>query len=343
MNLSSFWNKSLYVFTILCSFSLVLVCTLYFTGVSKWPLIGIIAMITPVFFLCNLICAVYWLLKRDKVFIFPLISIIISLLVLGPIYKFPTNKTKITQNEVRIMSFNSRDFNKYQQIDQPDLDQKIVAMVGKQDPDIVCFQEFNIRRREDFTKYPYRYVNYLIPEEQKVIQAIYSKFPIKNKGFINFPQSSNHTIFADILIGEELIRVYNVHLQSFNIYPSIRAIASDPRRQFFGRIHKSLMKREEQAELVKAHYKSSNLRSVICADLNSTAFSYTYRMVKGNLKDSYEECGQGLGTTFRFLKYPFRIDFIFTDPTIEIVKHQIVRARLSDHYPVVASIKLNAD
>ena len=276
-------------------------------------------------------------------FIFPFIAIIISLLVLGPVYKFRSNKTIISQNEIRIMSFNARDFNKYQQINQPDLGQKILDMIDEQDPDVVCFQEFNISLRKKFTKFPYQYVNYIFPDEKKVIQAIYSKFPIKNKGFINFPQSTNHSIYADIQIGEELIRVYNVHLQSFHIYPSLRAIASDPGRQFFGRIHTALKKQEEQAELVRTHYTTNNLRSVICTDLNSTAFSYTYRMVKGSMKDSYEECGQGLGTTFRFLKYPFRIDFILTDPSIEIVNHQIIEARLSDHYPVMASIKLNTD
>ena len=261
----------------------------------------------------------------------------------GPFYKFEPVSQKIARDELRIMSFNARGFNRYQQIEIPDLDVRIIEMVKAHDPDIVCFQEFDFASAPDLDMYPYQYVNHIFPEERKVIQAIFSKYAIAEKGTVNFPQSSNNVIYADIHYKNELIRVYNVHLQSFMIIPSFKKILAEPGEQFFKRIGATFLKQEEQAEIVRNHLDSSSYPAILCADLNNTPFSKVYRRVRGDLQDSYRECGSGQGTTFRLFKYPLRIDYILADPSFEILEHQILEPNLSDHYPVMASVRFKAD
>jgi len=48
-------------------------------------------------------------------------------------------------------------------------------------------------------------------------QAIFSKFPIVKSGSIEFPNTANNAIYADIVKGSDTIRIYNVHLQSLRI------------------------------------------------------------------------------------------------------------------------------
>src|SRR5690606_25860510 len=48
--------------------------------------------------------------------------------------------------------------------------------------------------------------------------AIFSKYPIVNKGSIKFGAlTQNHGMFADLKMGEDTVRVYNFHLQSMSI------------------------------------------------------------------------------------------------------------------------------
>ena len=65
-----------------------------------------------------------------------------------------------------------------------------------------------------------------------------------------------------------------------------------------------------------------------------------YATIKGDMKDSFQEKGSGLGNTYTFKFLPFRIDFILTDPELEITSHKNFDVRLSDHTPVMASFRL---
>lgn len=336
-------KKILYILTIIGAITLLFSCVLYFTGIKSYPILGILSIGTPVVLLINLLLSIYWLLLRHKVFILSATSVVISLLVFGPIYQLPSVEEHMMKEDLRIMSFNSRGFNKLNQIKQPDLDTRILEMVNSYEPDIVCFQEFDYTRAAELKAYPHQYVNYIFTEEAKVVQAILSKYPLVEKGVVNFPGSANNVIFADIKLENEVVRVYNVHLQSFRITPSVEDITSESREQFFSRVSRTFFKQQEQAEILKEHQRATNLRTIICADLNNTAFSNIYKEVKGKLNDSFEEAGSGLGTTFHFLGYPLRIDFIFSDPDFEVINHEIHDEKLSDHYPILASIQLHTN
>ncbi len=320
-----------------------LTCILYFTGISRFPILGLLSIGTPLIVLVNLLFSIYWLLIRNRIFLLPAAAVVVALLVFGPIYKLPGVEEHMVREDLSIMGFNTRGFNRFNQIEQPDLDTRILEMVKAYEPDIVCFQEFDFTRASELKMYPYQYISYIFPEGSKVVQAILSKYPLIEKGIVNFPDSANNAIYADIQLNDQVLRVYNVHLQSFRIIPSVENITSEPGERFFSRISRTFFQQQEQAEIFQNHRRSTNLRTIVCADLNNTAFSNIYKLVKGELKDSFEEAGSGLGTSFHFLGYPLRIDYIFADPDFKVISHKIHNEQLSDHYPVLTSIQLNGD
>ncbi|HAT75415.1 MAG TPA: endonuclease, partial [Flavobacterium sp.] len=198
----------------------------------------------------------------------------------------------------------------------------------------------------DLKVYSHKYI--LMEGNQiKTAQAIFSKFPIINQGNIVFPNSNNNVVFADIKKGKDIIRVYNMHLQSIKISPdvteldekNIDAIDQGKSQKLFNRISKAFKQQQQQAEIIKEHKKDCSYPIIICGDMNNSAFSYVYRNIKGALKDSFEEAGVGFGATYKFRYYPARIDYIFADDAMKVKKFDSFSDfENSDHYPIMATL-----
>lgn len=294
----------------------------------------------PLLVLFNFLFFGYWLLQGKRYLWFPAAILVIGYFVLGTFFKLGLSEKPINTEDVSVMSFNTRGFNKSGLIKDKTIGRQIVDLVRSEDPDIVCFQEFDYQRGKgkDFDAYNYSYVNF---EPGKVVQAIYSKFPIVNKGTLDFPDSANNAIFADIVIDKDTVRVYNLHLQSHKVIPSIRRISREPKAKLLKRMSKSFAKQQEQAALFTTHRDASSYKKIICGDLNNTQFSNVYRQVKGDMWDSFLEEGIGYGRTYNFRYYPMRIDFILLDKAFKVQAHKNYDVRLSDHFPVMASFKIN--
>lgn len=238
------------------------------------------------------------------------------------------------------MSFNIRGFDRHGLINDEGLDDKIISFVKEQAPDIVCFQEFNHRKAKLFPQYPYKYVNHVYPNTKYSVQAIFSKYPIIDNGSLDFPDTNNNAVYADITFRQDTLRVYNVHLQSFHIVPSRNLLTRTSSEKVVKRMSKAFVKQQQQASLLETHMDSSPHPVVICADMNNTEFSMAYKKLKGNRYDSFDKAGNGYGTTYKLMMYPLRIDFILVDKVFEIQSHSNFEVRLSDHFPVMASFSL---
>ena len=79
---------------------------------------------------------------------------------------------------------------------------------------------------------------------------------------------------------------------------------------------------------------------IICGDFNNTAYSYVYKEIKGNLIDTFKEAGNGFGRTFDFKFFPVRIDFVLVDDRFKVNSFKTYDVKLSDHYPIMAKVKL---
>jgi endonuclease/exonuclease/phosphatase family metal-dependent hydrolase len=260
-------------------------------------------------------------------------------------YKFSSKDFPESEKDFTVMSYNVRLFNVFKWLDRDDVPSEILAFINDKNPDILCIQEFSSSADIDLKVYPHKYI-FMGGNQIKSGQAIFSKFPIIAEGNIVFPNSSNNVIFADIKKGKDIIRVYNMHLQSIKISPDVNEINDNidvinqqKSQLLYHRISKAFKQQQQQAEMFKEHKKDCVYPVIICGDMNNSAFSYVYRDIKGKLKDCFEEAGKGFGATYKFRYYPARIDYILADEKMKIKQFESFPEFVnSDHYPIMAKL-----
>jgi len=239
-------------------------------------------------------------------------------------------------DDVRIMSYNVRMFNLYKWIDEKNVDEKIYDFINSKEPDILCIQEFHPSLKKGL-KYPYEYIK-ISNENNHFGHAIFSKFKIVNSGSLNFSNTGNNAIFADIVRNSDTIRVYNIHLESLKLNPNDDYFTQENSEKFKKRVEKAFKIQANQVELIKLHQEKITYKSIICGDFNNTAFSWIYHQLKENKNDAFEVAGKGFGRTFDY-KLPVRIDYILTDDKIEVNNFKTYEVKFSDHFPIMARLK----
>lgn len=322
--------------TYLIAILLIFGCIAFYIPVGVLPIIAFFSLVLPFLVIGNFIVLVYWLVKWNRAGLVSLISLFISYIVFGSFYRFEDNSVYMGSDGLTLMTFNTGNFNDRAAI-RDEEGNRLKSFLLEKDPDVLCLQESSRIRHKDLKHYPY---NYVTPyDAHKSMQGIYSKYPIIDKGSLDFPETANNAIYADIVVGKDTLRIYNLHLQSFKIIPGRIKKSKNPFR-FYGRMEATFLKQEEQAVIFNEHFTAAPYRKMVCADLNNTPFSNVYRLVKNDLVDTFDEKGLGVGMTYDINILPFRIDFLLIDKSMEVKKHQNFEVMLSDHEPVMATIKL---
>ncbi|MEH6680850.1 MAG: endonuclease/exonuclease/phosphatase family protein [Sediminicola sp.] len=335
--------KVVFALNILFSLCLLFCCLAPYISLERLPLLFIFSLTVPYLVAVNLFFLLYWLFSDHKRYLWlSLFSLVFAYLVLGTFYKFGEGDSRFLEGDLSILTFNSQGFHGNSLERNPQLSKDIVDFITKQDADIICFQEFDYAkiRSKDFKQYAHKYVNFEFGVNSgKVIQAIYSKYPIVGKGAVEFPKSGNNALYADIAVEKDTVRVYNLHLQSLKVRPS--SLRSEESQKLLKRLSTSFVKQQQQAELVREHAAGTDLKKIICGDFNNSQYSSVYADIKGDMADSFMEMGKGYGRTYMFKFLPLRIDFIFVDPSMQVMGHKNFDQRLSDHFPVMASVRLH--
>ena len=307
---------------------------------KDFAFLSVLSLAVPLFIILNLVFVLYWLLKAKKQL---LLSAIVLLLGYGHVlslYKFTASKDVKDGNAITVMNYNVRLFNLYGWIEEEGIEEAVVNLITQESPDVVSFQEYHPHENVDLSVYPYKFED-LSGERVRYGQAIFSKYPIINSGSVSFPNTANNAIYADVVKNNDTIRIYNVHLQSMGIEENLEDLNRKDSERLLKRAAERFKMQQEQAELFVAHKEKAPHKVIICGDFNNTAFSYVYKMIKGELNDSFEEAGNGFGRTFKFRYFPVRIDFILVDATFEVNSFKVLEEKLSDHYPVVTNISLH--
>ena len=294
-------------------------------------------LMVPFIVLINGLFFIFWILRFKWPFIMFIFSFLISYNEWQRLYKLPNNAIPVAKG-LKLMSFNVRLFNSYNWIDKQNIPQSILSFVNKENPDILCLQEFSKEFSPSFDSYPYSYIQTSTKNGQNGL-SILSKYPLYNKGFIPFENSNNSAVYAEIFYKRDTLRIYNLHLESLRINFKDTLFTKGNSQKFLNRITDVIKKQEVQmAEFEKID--ENNLHpSIICTDLNNNAFSKIYNGIKNNRIDAFSIAGSGLGGTYNLAYFPFRIDFIFFDPRMDIINFNTHSVNLSDHNPVTAVLK----
>lgn len=304
-------------------------------------LLAVLSLVVPLLIIANLLFMLFWLLKRNGRFLYSLVVLAMAYISFGSFYHFGGEGQSPLGTDLKLMTYNVWGFNKNEWIKMPNIGEDIVDFIKEQDPDILCIQEHSRERYRQLRHFPYR--SETPYSAKRTVQAIFSKYPIIGQGSLDLPGTINNIIFADIVHGRDTLRVYNVHLQSFRIVPSTASFADGRRSErTYQRLVSTFTKQLEQAKIFRDHLDSSPYRTVVAGDFNNTQFSNIYKIIRGDLQDSFLKEGEGFGRTYKLFRLPIRIDYILADPRIQVIEHRNYDEKLSDHYPIMARLRLGS-
>ncbi|MFH0895783.1 MAG: endonuclease/exonuclease/phosphatase family protein, partial [Bacteroidota bacterium] len=173
-----------------------------------------------------------------------------------------------------------------------------------------------------------------------------------NKGEIIFNNNSqNNCIYADILMGADTVRVYNLHYASIRLSPEDQIFTGNEKtskstaikkdsKKILQRLKHAFITRARQAEIVADHMEECTYPIILCGDFNDTPISYAYHLMRGKLNDSFISSGSGLERTYAGLYPAFRIDYILYSDEFDVAGYHSIKEKWSDHYPIQSYLKL---
>ena len=339
-------NKSLYLINSISLLTLLLsYLSPYISPTFFWP-ISFFGLVFPILYLVNLTFFVYWLIGFKKPMWANLIILLIGIGNISNYFGTSPNSNSSEEN-TKVLSYNVRLFNRYGWIPKENVREDIFAFFTEEDADILCIQEFYTPNEIPDLNYPYRHIG-LQNKKSQWHMAIYSKYPqIKKKTVsIKGERMNNTCIYSDMIINEDTIRVYNIHLASNWFKNSDYSFIQNPQKEkikeglkgIASRLKNSFIKRAEEVAVIKEHIKTSPYPIILCGDFNDTPLSFAYNSIKGDLVDAFTVCGKGIGDSF--VKIPaLRIDYIFHDDQLKSSNYKKHKKVLSDHYAVSCDIR----
>lgn len=282
----------------------------------------------------------------------PVIVLLPSLFFLRHFVNIHDEHKPHTRDNYKIITYNTGQYSSSDMdISKGECKRQVASYIENEDPDVVCFQEFYTDSPSEIANFlpthPHKHYHLVkIRDDYYFGNLIASKRAIVSSGKITFKQSTNLSIYADIVFDNETIRVYNNHLQSFSLSPSalVKRLRTGTRtisnelKDVHEKMRISNIKRASQVDKVLNHIKGSKYPSIICGDFNDTPMSYTYQQLRKVSKDTFLEAGKGFSSTYSFLWPLLRIDYILVPDSYDVQTHKTPRIRYSDHYPVITEI-----
>ncbi len=334
-----------------------------------WP-IFIFGYLAEGLLIINTIFLVYYIWKKSPLFLYPAVLLLVGFRINSSLIQFPFRTNLGQEANLKVMSFNMQMFRNGGSDSVKTNRKKLIDLLNQEKPTIACFQEFYSRKKKitdnndvvsdmlvDSAGYPFVYFEKIITEK-RLLQGlcIASKFPIINKGYINFRTTGNFSlnacIFADIQMPQDqVVRVYNLHLESNRIRPQDyyyvdEVTESKENGSYYklkiivSRIKKALSKRAKQSEIVAKHIQKVDYPVIVCGDFNDPPCSYPYTTIRGNLNDSFTSRGTLRGATYIGPLPSYRIDNIFSSEKLQIIKHTVLPNKFSDHKAIEAEFYL---
>ena len=335
----------------------------YWVNPNDFWLLALIGLAAPILYVVNIVMILYWTL-RWKVYLFiPLVAVLFGIGHVSSFFKPELSKHYQHDDKdvfLTLMTYNVEGFLDWSDsIPRSNMPQ-VIDFVAKANVDVVCFQEFQttpVILLHDIdsllAEFPYKRVNYVIGQNERGWgTAIYSRYPIVASGTIPFEHSTNSSMWADIVVKKDTVRIFNNHLQTTQIndedrrfldYQNFSAdtLKKEKIRNIATKLKINYKLRAAQADSVALRIRETPYPVIVCGDFNDTPMSYTYRTMKGDLVDCFKEKGRGTLYTYRGLFSLLRIDYVFHSPKFATLSYQTPdEAVWSDHTPVITALKI---
>lgn len=326
---------------------------------QHYPRLSYWGLAFPIFLVPTVLFTIFWLCTRRR---WALISIVGMLLCAGSVRTYyPINfPWEPPEGSLKVISYNinmmgrTDDGRDWKQAGVPWHETPIVQYLLTSEADIVCCQEASYLSdaQVDATlseTYPYR----LQTSIHHSMYHVLSRHPIVDSGTINYPSSTNGSVYYHIAVGTDTILVINNHFESYKLDPTdreeytnlIRQPDDGHARENFDSLSTKLATataiRGVQADSVDRFIARSNAKYIIaCGDFNDASISYVHYRMTRHLNDAYTRSGNGPGISYNRSGMYFRIDNILCSSNIRPYGAYVdTSIRTSDHYPICCWLK----
>ena len=307
----------------------------------------------PLLIAGNFVLLIYWLaLRRWHWALMPLIARLCCIPYSGTLFKFGSLDESVEKLPgLKIATYNVALFGRET---SGFMAQDILSEMKKQKVDILCFQEYSDQSGDKKNSDSYKdYFPYMVFGESDMV--VYSRYPIVRSKNIPFEMTNNSAMWVEIKIEDQVVRVYNAHLETTRINSMLHHAAKIQKKvgidlegnsllkTFYGNYTLGMMERARQANTLAMDMRECEVPIIVCGDFNDVPYSYVYKTMKGDLVDGFKECGSGWMYTFRGGNKSVRIDYIFHDEKFKGLTYYKKELTYSDHYPVFMKIEMNKE
>ena len=309
-------------------------------------MMAMLVYVLPFLVLANIVMLIVWIVRRRWHWCaIPAVTLLCCIPYIGTIYQpglFGSNSE--VKGGVKVASYNvavfGRELTGFKAED-------ILSEMRRQKVEVLCLQEYmEMSGDKNNTKSYLDYFGNMAQGRDDMV--IFSRFPVRDSGIIDFGATNNSGMWADIDVNGRTIRVFNVHLETTGFNRTMRQMAKLQMkgsniednaiiRAIYNNYTYGMIVRAGQANKVAMEVRKSELPVILCGDFNDVPYSYTYNTLKEGLVDGFKECGSGFMSTYRGAKQ-FRIDYIFHDESLKGENYYKLDLSYSDHCPVFLKI-----
>ncbi|MSQ78980.1 MAG: hypothetical protein EXR21_04790 [Flavobacteriaceae bacterium] len=337
----------------------------YLSPVS-FSAVSFLGLSYPVLLLANIVFIIYWAIFFKLKFVFSLGAIMLGYGHISKTVKVFSTKSRDRAGKVVIMSFNAHFFG----FGDRGVDTgPFFNMVKEEQPDIVCFQELmsEDNKRKNYinkAKKATGFEHFYFDKAYTAMDTIHreygmmtiSRYPIVGHGSVKFLKNSvNRCLWTDVLVNDDTIRVFNVHLESIKIDEGEYNIMAMPggkdstlkmAENIFEKLKAAWTIRAPQAEQIQELIAASPHQVLVCGDFNDTPMSYAYSCLSTELDDAFVDSGSGLSQTYAGQLPSFRIDYILGSKNFRFSNYEVKskeNSRFSDHKCIIAWCQLHPE
>ena len=321
------------------------------------PVLGLVA---PAIYVLTVMLTLYWIIRwRLKRAVVMGLLVLFGAFSVSLFWRPEVRRNRIPESYPRstiaFLSYNVRLL--YDDLGRNSAD-SVAAIIDSLRPDIVCLQEYRSAmavRSEHFKALleAYEAADCGLGSQALPPQLILLKKRAANRllrsGMIT---KSGASVWADLLVGEDTLRVVNNHLQSTGITKLDNAyitgyeylddtVREEKLRSIAGRFYRNCVLRADQVDTIRTHIDEAAPRLlIVCGDFNDTPVSYTYRRMARGLNDAFSCCGHGYSHTFRGFFNALRIDYVLSSDEFETLSYEVpLEGGPSDHLPLFVRLK----
>lgn len=351
-------------FTLLLSLYTLIVYSLSYLLIFSHWIAGFLMMSLPIAQFLTFLVFIYWLIQRPKRALVPFLVLAIGYGFYGRTYV--NNSLPLSDEKgFSVLTYNTFGmFSGYSDPKSKGLN-SLKNFLESNTAEIKCFQEFYYNsKRQDYKSLDYltkntpHFVNIsfdkdFYDKEEEMGLAIFSKYPILEHGGEEFENSTNGYIWANIKIGDQIIKVINVQLFSMSIRIGKVAsqlktqnyeVAGNESRGILSSLKKGFIFHKKEIDIINELIRESEYPVIVTGDINETPYGYVYGTLRERLNNAFEVSGRGYGFTLARAPYFVRIDNQFYSDELNSTRFETLSdIKYSDHYPIIGDYQFSEE